>query len=297
MRKGCLGCLGVVALILLVLLVASGLAYFTARPVRLEDRLLTPRIPAETAGDRPAGGRVVLTIQEAELRIEPVGPGEPLRVEGRYDVNAFALEGDLDPGAGDDGAWVYHATFGRAEGAGAFSGLVSLVRGTTARIRVFLPEDVPLDIQLGMKQGGAVVRLAGLWLRTAEVDLNSGALDLSVAEPLREPMESFTIRTANGACLLNGLGNASPRLLDVSYRMGGIEMDLGGRWLADAEINISGGDGGGVVHLPSGVILEGLNRRSIEPPIAPELKPPTLSFSVTTGRGWLEYSDIHLRGR
>jgi hypothetical protein len=279
---------------LLVLLVASGVAYFTARPVRLEDRLLTPRIPAEIAGERPAGGRVVLTIQEAELRIEPLEAGEPLRVEGRYDVNAFALEGDLDPGAGDDDAWVYHATFGRAEGSGAFSGLVSLVRGTTARIQVFLPEDVPLDLQLDMKKGGAVVRLAGLWLGAAEIDFDSGAFDLSVGEPLREPMESLTIRTANGACLLNSLGNASPRLLDVSYRMGGIDMDLGGRWLGDAEINISGGDGGGVVHLPSGVIMEGLNRGAIEPPIAPELKLPTLKFSVTTGRGWLEYSDIHL---
>jgi hypothetical protein len=148
-----------------------------------------------------------------------------------------------------------------------------------------------------MKKGGAVVRLAGLWLRTAEVDLESGALDLSVNEPLREPMDSLSIRTANGACLLNSLGNASPKRLEVSYRMGGIEMDLGGHWLADAEINISGGDGGGVVHLPSGVIMEGLDLGAIKTPIAPELKPPTLRFSVSTGMGWLELSDIHLRAK
>jgi hypothetical protein len=282
---------------LVVVLVASGVAYLTARPVQLEDRLLAPRIPAEAAEDGPAGGRVVLTIEEAELHVEPVEPGEPLRVEGRYDVNAFALEGELDPTAGDDGAWVYHATFGRSERSGAFSGLVSLVRGSTARIQVLLPADVPLDIQLNMKKGGAVVRLAGLWLRTAEVDLESGALDLSVNEPLREPMDSLSIRTANGACLLNSLGNASPKRLEVSYRMGGIEMDLGGHWLADAEINISGGDGGGVVHLPSGVIMEGLDLGAIKTPIAPELKPPTLRFSVSTGMGWLELSDIHLRAK
>jgi hypothetical protein len=108
-------------------------------------------------------------------------------------------------------------------------------------------------------------------------------------------MESLSVRTAHGACLLNSLGNASPRRLDVTYSMGGIEMDLGGRWLADAEINISGGNGGGVVHLPSGVIMEGLDLGAIKAPTAPELKPPTLRFSVSTGMGWLEFSDIHLR--
>ena len=64
-------------------------------------------------------------------------------------------------------------------------------------------------------------------------------------------MESLSIRTARGGALLNRLGNASPRRRDVSYRMGGIEMDLGGHWLADAEITISGAMGGGAVHLPS----------------------------------------------
>jgi hypothetical protein len=290
MKYGCLGCLGVVALMMTVVLVASGVAYLTARPVQLEDRVLTPRIPAEIVGDGPAGGRVVLTIQEAELHVEPVEPGEPLRVEGRYDVNAFALEGELNPGAGDDGAWVYHATFGRAERSGAFSGLVSLVRGSTARIQVFLPEDVPLEIQLNMKEGGAVIRLAGLWLRTAEFDFGSGGFDLSVEEPLREPMESLSISTVKGGSLLNKLGNASPRRLDVSYRMGSIDMDLSGAWAADAEISITGGTGGGVVHLPSGVILEGLESRGIEASRVFEPKRPTLRFTVSTGMGWLEFA-------
>ena len=67
--------------------------------------------------------------------------------------------------------------------------------------------------------------------------------------------------------------------------------------MADAEININGGNGGGVVHLPSGVIMEGLDLGAIKAPTAPELKPPTLRSSMSTGMGWLEYSDIHLRAK
>lgn len=294
-KYGCLGCLGVGGLVLVAVTVVSGVAFVTARPEQLETRVLVPEIPAEVAGEVFHGGRIILEIREAELRIEPVGPGEPLRVEARYDVNAFAFEERLDPGTDGSGPWTYRATFGRSEGAGAFAGLVSLVRGATARIHVFLPAEVPIDLALDMRQGGAVVRLGGLWLRTAEIALVSGALDLSVEEPLREPMESLSIRTANGGSLLNNLGNASPRRLDVSYRVGGIDMDLGGRWLADAEIDISGGIGGGTVHLPSGVIMEGLDLGAIEVPAAPELTAPTLRFTVSTGLGRLELSDIRLR--
>jgi len=296
-KYGCFGCLGLVALVLVVVLVVFGAAYLTARPVQVEDRVLTPEIPSEIGGEGSAGGRVVITIQEAELHVESVDSGEPLRVEGRYDVNAFALEGELTPGVNSDSAWIYRATFGRAERSGAFPGLFSLVRGSTARIDVFLPADVPLDLVLNMQEGGAVVRLGGLWLRTAAIELESGAVDLSVDEPLREPMKSLSIRTAKVGALLNRLGNASPRRLDVSYRAGHIDMDLGGQWLADAEITINGGTGGGVVHLPSGVILEGLERRGVEATGAPQLNLPTLKFSVSTGVGWLEFSDLVNRGR
>jgi hypothetical protein len=292
-RYGCLGCLGVGGLALLTVLVMAGAAYLTARPAQVEGHVLIPEIPVEVAGEASQGGRIILEIRDAELRLEPAASGEPLRVEARYDVNAFALEDELDPGK-EGSAWTYRATFGRGDQAGAFAGLVSLVRGSTARIQVFLPAEVPIDLALDMKGGGAVVRLQGLWLRTAEIDLESGAFDLAVDEPLREPMESLSIRTATGGCLLNGLGNASPRRLDVSYRMGGIEMDLGGRWLTDAEINIRGGMGGGTIHLPSGVIMEGLDLGSIRVPTPLDPEPPTLKFSVSTGMGWLDLSDIHL---
>jgi hypothetical protein len=283
----------VTGLVVAVVLVVAVLAFGTARPQQVEDRVLIPDVAAE-AGERGLeGGRVVLRVRRAELHVEPAGPGEPLRVEARYDVNAFTLTERLEPGTAGNDAWTYRLTFGGGDRPGAFPGLVSWVRGTTARIHVFLPADVPLDLEMDVDGGGAVARLGGLWLRTAAVDVESGAFDLSVEQPLRQPMESLAIRTANGGCLANHLGNASPRRLDVSYRRGGIDMDLGGRWVADAEIHINGDMGGGTVHLPRDVILQGLDLGGIDPPVPSDLSPPTLAFSVSTGMGWLDLSDIH----
>lgn len=283
-RYGCFGCLGLAALVLLIVAFVSGLAFVSARPERIEERVLTPQIPEHSRG------RVVLDIREAELHVERTRPGEPLRVEVRYDVNAFAVEEELEPGAGSDGPWTYRLTFGKGDRPGLFSGPVSVVRGSIARIDVFLPAELRLDLSLNVREGGAVVRLGGLWLVHAEVDFSTGAFELSVDEPLVEPMEHLSIRTAVGGALLNGLGNASPRRLDVAYSTGGIDMGLAGNWIKDAEINIERGIGGGVVHLPQGVIIEGLDREPARPPADPEREIPTLRFSVSGGIGRLEFS-------
>ena len=285
LKYGCLGCLGVVVLVLVAVGVALRVEFVTAGPEQVETSVLTPEIPLEIAG----GGRIILETREAEFHLEPAKPGEPLRVEAHYDVNRFALEEEFDPGTEEDGAWTYRMTFGRIDRSGPFSSLVPLFRGSTARIHVFLPANVPIDLALNMKEGGAVVRLGGLWLRTAEVSLAAGALDLSFDEPLREPMESLSIRSVMGGALLNRIGNASPRRLDVNYNMGGIDMSLSGLWLRDAEINILGRMGGGAVHLPEDVTIEGLDRGEIEAPIEPELEQPTLRFSVSSRMGRIEF--------
>lgn len=96
LRYGCLGCLGLVGLVLLTVALLLGVAALTARPERVEDRVATHAIPVRADGKGHTGGRVVLEIREAELHVEPVSPGEPLRIEARYDVNAFALDEGLD---------------------------------------------------------------------------------------------------------------------------------------------------------------------------------------------------------
>jgi len=290
LNYGCFGLLGTGVLVLLAVALVSGLAWITSKPEQMQSRELIPEIPASFAAGEPIAGRVILDIRDAELHLAPAEPGEPLRVLARYDVNAFALSERLDTATEGDGAWSYRVTFGKGDRPGVFSGLVSVVRSTTARIDVFLPAEIPIDLALDMKEGGAVVRLGGLWLRNAEVAFRAAAVDLDIDEPLREPMDTLSIRTAMGGSLLNNLGNASPRRLDVSYSTGGIDMGLAGEWLRDAEINIECGIGGGAVHLPRGVIIKGLDREPSDSPGESGVQRTTLTFTVTGGLGRLEFS-------
>jgi len=283
-KYGCIGCLGATALLLLIAAVVSGLAFLSARPERVEERLLIPGIPPRSQG------KLILDISEAEFHLERTQPGEPVRVEARYDVNAFALDHELVLASVGETDWTYRLTFGKGDRPGLFSGPVSVVRGSIARIDLFLPADLRLDLSLNVKEGGAVVRLGGLWLGQADINFSAGAFELSVDEPLVEPMEQLSIRTAVGGALLNGLGNASPRRLDVAYSTGGIDMGLGGQWSRDARIRIERGLGGGAVHLPQGVIIRGLDRDPDPAGVDPDSPLPTLTFEVTGGVGRLEFS-------
>ncbi len=291
-KYGCLGCLGIVAVVMVAVAVVMGMAWVGVENEAVEDRVLAPAIPsALDAPEGTAGGRIVLNVREAELNVEAAAPGEPMRVEARYDTNSFSLEEKLEPGSGDGEPWTYELTFDREGRSGVISGLRKLFGGETPKLTVYIPSDVPLQLDLDMREGGAQVELGGLWVTSADINLEMGGLELSVSEPLREPMEHLVIQCAMGGASMSHIGNASPRRLEVSYRMGGMELDLRGQWVADAEIDISGSMGGGEVRLPKDVVIEGIRLGAFEAPSDPELKPPTLTFSTNSTMGDLHFYD------
>ena len=125
--------------------------------------------PAALSADLPpaeaprAGGRVVLDLSEAEFRIEPGLPGEPIRVEASYDRNSSTLEEIFEPGV--SGAWTYTVTFQRD--AGFLAKLFEGMSGKSPKVRVLIPPDVPIDLDMRLSEGEAIVRLGGLWLTSA----------------------------------------------------------------------------------------------------------------------------------
>jgi hypothetical protein len=290
-KYGCLGCLGIVAVLVIAVAVVLGVAWVGVENEAVEDHVLAPAIPAavEVAEGR-AGGRIVLSVREAELSIEVADPGESVRVEARYDTHGFSLEEKLEPASGDGEPWTYEVTFDR-RGRSGVSGLRKLLGGGTPKLTVFIPPDTPLELDLDVRKGGAQVELGGLWLTAADINLEMGGLELSVSDPLREPMEHLVIQTAMGGVSMSRIGNASPRRLEVGFRMGGMDLDLRGQWVADAEIDISGSMGGGSVRLPEDVVIEGIGVGGLEAPSDPELKPPTLKFSTSSSMGELEFYD------
>ena len=281
LKYGCLGALVVGLLVIPAALV--GRAWLDVQSEQVEDRVLAPAIPSLPL--RP-GGRVRVDIRDAELSLELAPPGEALRVEAHYDTKSFALEHRLDPEA-QDGPWTYELTFDRIGGTRTSAALRSLLGGTEARVRVLLPADVPIALDIAMREGGAFLRLGGLWLTSADIDLSKGGLDLDVEEPTREPMERLSIRCSMGGASLSRIGNASPRKLDVDYSMGGLNLDLTGRWSSDSEISLHGSRAGGAVQLPPDVAVLGLDR--VEAAAESEVAPWTLTFSTGGGTEALQF--------
>lgn len=304
-KYGCFGCLGVLALLLVAGAVIWGLAYQKTASMDVQEQILThpleeaPAVTAEAlAADMPAGageameasrpvpGRVTLNLSQADFRVEPAGPGEPLRVEGTFDRNSYTLEESFE--AADDGGWDYQVRFSRSEGAGLLTTLSEMISGARPKLAIYLPPGHPMALKADVKQGGLTAELGGLWITEADLDFAMGGFDFRVSEPLREPMERMVIRGQMGGGSFAQLGNASPRSLEVEFKMGGLSLDLHGAWKQDARIAIEQSMGGAHVGLPSGVNFEGLPPEAgTRPQAGPDA--PTLTFEVSGSSGDLKF--------
>ena len=107
--------------------------------------------------------------------------------------------------------------------------------------------------------------------------------------PLREPAESVTIGFSQGGGAIEGIGNASPAKLDISFSMGGGYIDLRGPWQRDAEVTIDQNMGGVSLQLPRNVVLRGIGRFDTEEAAEGAQEAPVLRFSTSSHFGELEY--------
>lgn len=284
---GCLGCLAIVVAVLLLVASFFGTAWVGVRNEDVAERTLEPRIPAGETVGRETGtkpGRVVLRTTSGEFHLKPARSGEPLHVDAKYDQNTYELREHFDPG-GD--RWTYELELERKSSM-LMSMLKALVGGTGSSVEVFLPLDVPLDLEVRVRQGGGTIDLGGLWLISGDIECTQGGFELDVTEPLREPMESLVFRGSMGGFSADGLGDASPRRLEVDWSMGGMELDLRGKWVADSDISIRTSQGGASVRLPRDVEIVGLETRRVGLRGDAETPRPTLTFSVSTTQGELE---------
>ena len=283
---GCGGCLGVIVLFGGI---AVGVGYLGARNTKIEPHEVArdlPR-PAETAPEREptatpapealaqAAGRVVLDLRQATFKIEPGEPGGKVRVEGNYDKKFHELEESLDEPLGHP--WVYHVRFKQTGG-----GFFHSVFAPKTEVTIYLPPDVPIDLEVDVQQGGAAIELGGLWLTMARVSTVQGGCEVSVSEPMHAPMDRFDFSASMGGAALKSIGNASPAAFNATVSMGGMHVDLRGAWVQDAEIGLEASMGDMDVRLPRDVTMRGLPEEEAPLGVAPEaeVKRPTLTFSV-----------------
>ncbi len=310
-KYGCFGCLGVLGVIVLIAAIATGVAWQRSRSMQAEETVLTREVPSPPealeppalapdaiAADLPESadrlsrvtpGRVILDLSHAEFRIVPGPWGEPLRVEGKFDPDYYELQEQLEKG--EDLGWTYRVSFRRKAPSSLLTRLSEWFSGTSPEVRIVLPVDHPLHLDLKLRDGGTTADLGGLWLTSAEIGFARGGLLLTVSEPLRRPVERMSIHGGMGGLAITSLGNASPRRLEVQHSMGGLFLDLRGRWVQDSEASIDFSMGGGSVRLPENVNIKGLDEEQAGS--RPEAEPglPTLTISASSEMGNLEFRD------
>jgi hypothetical protein len=266
LKNGCLGCLGLLVIVVVILgvnalIVANqtGEEQITDRVLRADESTASAPLPsspaAPDADDKPAPGRgwLILELGQGEFRLAPGEPGTGIVVEANYDEAIFDLAEYSH--TWPDSSWVYHVRFRRT-----ISGLQAILReimggNHASRVDVFIAPDLPVELNLLVKEGGMEAELGGLWLTDIDLRYDKAGVVIDLDEPLREPLGSLVINGRMGGGELMGIGNASPRRLDVRCRMGGMSVDLAGAWRNDCDARLDLMMGGLEIDLPADLEL------------------------------------------
>jgi len=286
--KSCLfGCLGILVFGFLFAAISALLAWRGLDDQEMTEQALAPVAATEIGTRAASAGRVVLALGQGEFRIRPAAPDEGLRVETRYDKEAYELLDSFEKAP--DGTWVYRLDFHRT-----MPGLQAIFRAlmgadTENYVHIYLPPDVPIALEIGVEEGGFEADIGGLWITSADIVYNKGGFEFSVDEPLREPMDRLSIKGSMGGFEASGLGNASPRALDVHCRMGGADLDLDGPWSRDCDVNLSVRMGGMSVRVPDEVAVTGVEglETGLRTDVS-EVPVPTLRFTRQEKMGEVE---------
>lgn len=253
-KFGCFGCLALFALAVGLLLLIGAIQLTRedqepdpqerqashelppapAQPDQVEMPEIAPLPPGVEAPPAAAAGTLVLDLRMGEFTIRPGPAGEPIRVEGDYDANAFNLVESFNEN--DDGTWTYDVSFG------AKGGLLGLLfRGGSNnrnRVDVIIPRGHPVAIIGRIGMGESEIDLGGLWVERVDLELSAGDHFIEFREPLPVPMEEFRLDGSMGDLEVRGLGAASPRTVSVDHGMGEVLVDLTGPWRRDADIDV-----------------------------------------------------------
>jgi hypothetical protein len=121
-----------------------------------------------------------------------------------------------------------------------------------ARIVLGLPESAVLYLETRLKAGETEMRLGGLRIKEADLNLWAGELDVSFDEPNLIPMDYLEIEAKVGEMDLRNLGNARAAETDINGGIGELRADFSGTGAPDSRTRIDLDIGETTVVLPAG---------------------------------------------
>ena len=240
MKYGCFGCLGIVDSVVLAGAVMVGIAANQAGSENIVDDVLTPALPI-TPDAAPAAGFVTLDLREADSRSSPLhrAPLCASRPATRTARTVLEERTEENP----DGTWSYHMSFKRG-GSWLMTALKQAMGGTSPQVRIYLPPDIPLSLEIELHQGGAQVELGGLLARLGRRLARHGGHAAQRRGTVARPDGAAVDLRVDGRPADDSLGNASPSELDVDFSMGGLVLDLRGEWTTNGRVTIGSSMGG-----------------------------------------------------
>jgi hypothetical protein len=125
--------------------------------------------------------------------------------------------------------------------------------GETGRLQVELSRAAPLDLSLDLGAVEADLDLTGLKLSRLEIE--SGASDAKLRFDSLNPVPMTVLDISLGAASFRGerLANANARDVRVDAGVGNVELDFGGQWTQDVDLNVEVTVGVVTIHVPSDV--------------------------------------------
>ena len=292
-----IGLLSVIVVPVAMLLLSWGLARIEASSMDLQEHLLIRDLPQPSvavleSGQNVSGnaiasapGKVIIDVTGVELRVKASPAGGPIRILALYDKDTEELIESFETDTAD--GWEYRVSLHRVED--SFMGHMTAVFATGyPEFTVLLPKDTPMALELKLAQGGGAVDLGGLSLTSATVNLLQGGMGLTVSEPMPQPMERFSFAGSMAGAGLSKIGNASPAIIDVTHKMGGMDLDLRGEWKQDSEIGFAVDMGGAGLQLPDNTAIKGLEERGIAYVASTDSATPTLTIATKASNGEIE---------
>lgn len=266
-KWGCFGCLGIVGLMLVISASITGVAWLRGKNAEFETAeasydatevaTFVPTAAALEPNQISEGGtgHVQLIVEATnQVLLVPCAAGEGLNLSADYNKKRFDLTEQFE--AQEDGSWDYTVTLA-GKGSGLMRALERIFSGQDSTFELCLPREARLTLEVEVLEGGLEAELGGLWLTTAEFNVDRGGMELAFREPTQQPLERLTVHTSMGGSAVMMIGNASPADMDFDYSMGGLVVDLSGAWKNDTKLAIKSSMGGGQVLLPQSLAIEG----------------------------------------
>ena len=125
--------------------------------------------------------------------------------------------------------------------------------GETGRLQLELSRSAPLDLSLDLGAVEADLDLTGLKL--SRLHIESGASDAKLRFDALNSVPMSTLDVSLGAASFRGdrLANANTRDIRVDAGVGNVELDFGGQWTQDIDLNVDVTFGVVTIHVPSDV--------------------------------------------